>query len=257
MTGVAGHFGEWLQGRLGVDGPVVLVTLHCPALRVTAGPGPALFPGDAVARFCAALGTDTAHWPDLACDMPPGGGAGASTAWLVAGARAVAPQATEEDFARACLAVEGACDPLMFPDPDRLLWASREGRIADRLPAPPRCEVVGGFWGAPTRTDPADHAFPEVGDLVTDWKQAVTAGDLARAARVATASAARCDALRGPGDPMAGLARDLKALGVVRAHTGSARGLIFAPGTVPANAEAALREAGLTQVLRFTTGQRP
>ena len=27
MTGVAGHFGEWLQGRLGADGPVVLVTL--------------------------------------------------------------------------------------------------------------------------------------------------------------------------------------------------------------------------------------
>ncbi|EBA08324.1 hypothetical protein [Sagittula stellata] len=257
MTDVAGHFGEWLQGRLGPDGPVVLVTCPCPVLRVSPAAGPALFPADSVERFCAALGTDSAHWPELACDMPPGGGAGASTAWLVAGARAVAPHATAEQIARACLSVEGACDPLMFPDPDRLLWASREGRIVERLSAPPRCEVVGGFWGAPTRTDPADHAFPEVDDLVTDWRRAVTEADLGIAAGIATASATRCDALRGPGDPMTGLARDLKALGVVRAHTGSARGLIFAPGAVPATAEPALREAGLTQVLHFTTGQRP
>ncbi|TCP38104.1 hypothetical protein EV662_12129, partial [Rhodovulum marinum] len=33
---VAGHFGEFLQGRLGPDGPVVLVTLPCPALAVRA-----------------------------------------------------------------------------------------------------------------------------------------------------------------------------------------------------------------------------
>ena len=30
MPFVAGHFGEWLQGRLGPDGPVALVTLPCP-----------------------------------------------------------------------------------------------------------------------------------------------------------------------------------------------------------------------------------
>ena len=33
---VPGHFGELLQGRIGSDGPVALVTLPCPALGVTA-----------------------------------------------------------------------------------------------------------------------------------------------------------------------------------------------------------------------------
>jgi len=33
---VAGHFGEWLQGRLGAEGPVGLVTLACAAVRVHA-----------------------------------------------------------------------------------------------------------------------------------------------------------------------------------------------------------------------------
>ena len=40
---VPGHFGEWLQGRLGAGGPVVLVTVACPALAVRAtrlGEGP-------------------------------------------------------------------------------------------------------------------------------------------------------------------------------------------------------------------------
>ena len=38
------------------------------------------------------------------------------------------------------------------------------------------------------------------------------------------------------------------ALGHLRAHTGSARGLIFAPGTAPAGVADALRAAGLAQV---------
>ena len=29
---IPGHFGEWLQGRLGAEGPVVLVTLPAPRL---------------------------------------------------------------------------------------------------------------------------------------------------------------------------------------------------------------------------------
>ena len=33
---VAGHFGELIQGRLGTAGPVVLISLPCPALTVTA-----------------------------------------------------------------------------------------------------------------------------------------------------------------------------------------------------------------------------
>ena len=36
MAEVAGHFGEWIQGRLGPDGPLALVTVACPALSVRA-----------------------------------------------------------------------------------------------------------------------------------------------------------------------------------------------------------------------------
>lgn len=46
---VAGHFGELVQGRLGPDGPVALITLPCPALTVQAtwrpGPGFGLWQG--------------------------------------------------------------------------------------------------------------------------------------------------------------------------------------------------------------------
>jgi hypothetical protein len=53
---------------------------------------------------------------------------------------------------------------------------------------------------------------------------------------------------------MPDLARDLGALGYARAHTGPARALIFAPGKVPNGAGAALKEAGLRDVLHFRTG---
>ena len=87
---VPGHFGEWMQGRLGPDGPVALVTLACPALGVSApGSGPGidrLFPPRAVAGFGRELGLGPVAWPGLDCDMPMG--AGASTACLVSSARA-------------------------------------------------------------------------------------------------------------------------------------------------------------------------
>ncbi|MET4101805.1 uncharacterized protein involved in propanediol utilization [Roseovarius sp. MBR-78] len=255
---VPGHFGEWIQGRLGPEGPVVLVTLACPALGVmAAGEGPGidrLFPPRAVAGFARALGLGPVAWPGLGCDMPMGAGAGASTACLVASARAMGARAEPEALARACLAVEGATDPLMYPAPDAMLWASREARVIEDLPLPPPCEVVGGFWGASARTDPEDHDFPDIADLVPFWRAAVARGDLAAVAGIATESARRCSALRGPVDPMAALARDLGALGHTRAYTGTARALIFAPGKVPDGAGAALAEAGLTGVLRFATG---
>ncbi|WP_363322866.1 asparaginase domain-containing protein, partial [uncultured Alcanivorax sp.] len=43
---VTGHFGEWVQGRFGPEGPVVLITLPCPDFRVTA-------PGDDTMAFSA------------------------------------------------------------------------------------------------------------------------------------------------------------------------------------------------------------
>lgn len=253
---VPGHFGEWMQGRLGPEGPVALVTLCCPVLQVRA-PGGAvrladLFPPERLAGFAAALGV-AGDWPGLECDMPLGAGAGASTACLVASALACGFDGAPERLARACLAVEGASDPLMFAAPDRILWASREARALAHLPPVPRAEIVGGYWGAPLRTDPADDDFPDIADLVAAWRDG-DGGDLAMLAALASEAARRADARRGPGDPMAELARDLGAAGHTRAYTGAARALVFAPGTVHEGAEAALSEAGLTGLVRFVTG---
>lgn len=80
---VAGHFGEWLQGRIGPEGPVALVTLACPRLQVTA-PGPECppFRPEALARFAELLGLPAL--PGARRNFPLGIGAGGSTATLVA-----------------------------------------------------------------------------------------------------------------------------------------------------------------------------
>lgn len=273
------HFGEWWQGRIGPDGPdgpVALVTLVCPVLQVIApGDDPLPFGDDQLAHFFRQLGLGPARvggaapvapgsppedifgkrtLQGVSRNFPLGVGAGGSTATLVALALAAGYDGPPETLARACVAVEGASDPLMFPAPDRLIWASRRGQVLRDLAAPPRAEVLGGLWGAPLRTEAEDADFDDVTDLATDWMLATERGDLASLAAIASESARLCTARRGPGDPMADLARDLNALGVIRAHTGSARGLVFAPGEVPAQGAAALQEAGLTEVLRFGTG---
>ncbi|MGC8201806.1 hypothetical protein ACP2AV_03775 [Aliiroseovarius sp. PTFE2010] len=251
---VTAHFGEWVQGRLGPNGPVVLVTMVCPKLHVSApGAVAAPFTADVLNRFAAQLGLGALP-AGITRNFPLGIGAGASTAALVAMARAAGYDGPPEQLARACLCAEKASDPLMFPNPDRLLWASRQGRVVRAMAGPPRAAILGGLWGNPVQTDAEDEAFDDVSDLVEDWAQAAAHGDLARLGAVASESARRCSARRGPPDPMADLAQDLGALAVVRAHTGSARGLVFAPGAVPVRGADALREAGLTDVLTFETG---
>ncbi|WP_134680497.1 propanediol utilization protein [Paracoccus ravus] len=260
MIRIAGHFGEWLQGRLGQDGPLVLVTLGCPALTVTAArlesracgviQSPPVLSSQRIDRLFDLLGLPKAEYR-LEAGMPPGGGAGASTAALVALARAAGHDDAAE-LADACLAVEGASDPLMLPYPDRVLWAPRQAKVIAPLPAPPQAVIIGGFWGDPQRTDPRDLAFPEVSDLVARWH---AGPDLVEVARIASESARRCSRMRGPAaDPTEDLAQRLGALGHVRAHTGSARGLIFAPDAVPEGIAPALRAAGYSRILRFDTG---
>ncbi|MCV2892063.1 hypothetical protein [Lentibacter sp. XHP0401] len=157
-------------------------------------------------------------------------------------------------LAQACRRVEGATDPLMWPEPDGLVWASRACRVQSTIPPPPRCSVLGGYWGAPQPTDPSDTRFPDVSDLIEQWHIASLARDLPELAALATLSAIRCAAMRGPDDPMQSLAQELGALGMTRAHTGSARGLIFRAGEVPKGASAALQAAGLASVFEFETG---
>ncbi len=254
---VAGHLGELLQGRLGPEGPVVLVTLPCPPLAAEAArrPGPLalnqtapVMPPGQLGAFLRALGAPLEGSFRLRLEMPLGGGAGASTAARVALAHAA--QVTDAAVvARACLASEGASDPLMFPAPGRLLWASREARVLAELPPLPEMEILGGFFGPPHRTDPTDGNFAVIGDLVADWRRAP---DLATLAALASASARRCLAQRGPADdPTPALAAALGAAGFAIAHTGSARALIFTPGAVPRGAEERLAAAGFRQILRY------
>ena len=255
---VTGHFGEWMQGRLGHDGPIVLVTIPCAALHVEAkrcGDGPLAFAQtpdlltfERARAFLDRIDGAEAHYR-LHANMPLGGGAGASTAALLALARAAGGD--EAKLIDACIATEGASDPLMLPHPDRVLWASREGRVVRETPSLPGAESIGGFWGATTAPDPNATDFPDISDLVDRVIPGLRLQDLAESA---SASARRCTALRGPSDdPTEALALSLGALGWCRAHTGSARGLIFEPGTVPDQAERCLQNAGLSQVLRFTT----
>lgn len=256
------HFGEFLQGR-DAEGRLLLVTLPCPAAALHVwrddGPFALIQPDAALLRETEAralfeqLGIAAQGRFTLRSDLPPGAGAGVSTAALVALARAAGSVATPERLARACIAVEGASDPLMYPAPGRLLWASRDlGPVAD-LPALPPLEVLGGFWGPPRRTDPADLDFPEIGDLLAAWPAACA--DPLQLARLAAASARRCLARRGPaGDPTEALAERLGAAGFAIAHTGSARALLFLPGTVPEGAARHLEAAGLNTILQFRTG---
>lgn len=256
---VAGHFGEWVQGRLGADGPVALLTVACPDLFIEArrtGSGPVaelqetpLISPTRAREFMQQVRAPGGVY-SLSGNIPPGGGAGASTAALVALARVA--DVAEDELAQTCLAAEGASDPLMLPRSDGVLWASRQGRVLAELPPLPRAQIIGGFWGAPHATDPADQRFADISDLTEALKTSLT---LPKLAAIASQSAQRCTDLRGPdGDPTAQLAHDLGALGHLRAHTGSARGLIFAPGTVPAQAKAALIEAGFDRTLTFDTG---
>ncbi len=264
MIRVAGHFGELLQGRAGVGGPVALVTLPCAALGVTARQRPArqlvvhnagqpLLSTARAHAFLSSLGLTSRNRMILRAQMPAGGGAGASTAALVAVARLADWRGQPETLARACLAAEGATDPLMFARPEQRLWASREARTLAHLPPLPRCEVIGGFFGPLTRTDASDRNFADISDLIAGWIAA--RGDLPRLAALASQSADRCQQQRGTQTaPLRSLAADLGALGYVIAHTGAARGLIFAPGQVPSRARAAFLAAGARQIVQFRAG---
>lgn len=253
--------GELVQGRLGLHGPVALITLPCPVLATTASLRPGPFhlhqPGAAVLRPAQAadllrrLDLPVAGHFTLCGTLPPGGGAGASTAALIALARVAG--AEEARIAAACLAVEGASDPLMFATPERLVWASRRGEVLARLPALPRLEVLAGFLGPPRRTDPEDDGFPDVSDLLATWPAACT--DAVAVAALASASARRTLALRGPaGDPTERLGQSLGAAGFAIGHTGPARALLFLPGTLPETAAEHLRGAGFRGILRYMIG---
>lgn len=119
--------------------------------------------------------------------------------------------------------------------------------------------IVGGFLGPGLRTDPADLDFADISDLVAAWAPAAARGDVAALAGLATRSALRNAAHRGWPDVavLHAVAVRLGALGVVVAHTGSARGLIFSPGRRDTRPILdALRSLGLRHLCQFEVGTR-
>ncbi len=84
---VPGHFGEFIQGRLGPDGPVSLVTLPCLGLGVAGwhypghglrvhGAGQRLATPARARHLLAVLGLRLSGGVVLRATMPAGGGAG-------------------------------------------------------------------------------------------------------------------------------------------------------------------------------------
>ena len=162
---VAGHFGAFLQGRIGPQGPVALVTLPCPVLRARAICHPSRYltlwqnPPAAVSRARLAALLDQMNLPRhgrfcLRCDMPQGGGAGALTTGPMALARAAGASDTAL-ITDACLAIEGASDPLLVSHAERILWASRQGQVLTQMPALPRYDIIGGFLRTGAKNRPA------------------------------------------------------------------------------------------------------
>ena len=153
MTRVYGHFGELLQGRIGSFGPVALVTLPCPTLYAEAGltqsrafglyqSQKALAP-TALCHLLQDLGLPVQGKFFLRLSMPLGGGAGASTAALLALGMAAGAEPGVA-LEAAVLAAEGASDPLLHARPERVLWASRLGVVLEDLPPLPRFGAAPG-----------------------------------------------------------------------------------------------------------------
>jgi uncharacterized protein involved in propanediol utilization len=263
---LSGHFGEFLQGRIG-SGPVALVTLPAPMPVVTVTAVPTnnfgVHASDGLRavdlRRVRQVAAIDGMLPRLTFvtryHMRPGSGTGTSTATLLAIREMVSRSPQKPEDTGALLArIEGATDPLMFPDPAGLLWASREGRVLGQLPKPPAFDVIGGFFGPPTPTNPKDQDFPDISDLVGDWKAAALVGDHARLGELATESALRTTRhkRRPLPDALMECARATRAVGIAIAHTGSARALLFRPGEGDRQKAADLsRDIGLKHVVCF------
>lgn len=262
------HFGEFAQGRHGPGGPLALATLPCPALSAEARFTPGgdrliarepLFQRAAEAALAAIGRAGVGGRIAVATNAPPGGGAGWSTATILAVIRAVADACdatlSPETESRIAFGVERAVDPLAFPpDPPRL-WAPREARTLAILPAAPPIRVVGAFDGAGVSTDPADLDFPDMADAFARLQDAFAARDAAAVAALATRSA-EANQRRNPKPrwrAVKAIAAETGALGVAVAHTGSAIALLFHPAAASQAAAAcdALSAAGLSQPVAF------
>jgi uncharacterized protein involved in propanediol utilization len=273
------HHGELLQGAFrDADGVLRagLVTLPYPGRTVHAhfehGPGPTISVGPGnrpkAARAAAITVThlDERHVRarggrvSLSGGVPCGFGMGSSTADVVATIRAVATAhgvcLDSASIARIAVAAEAASDPLMFDDGRVRLFAQRDGRVLETLAdALPPVRVVGTLLGGPVDTpalSPPLRHERAYAVLRTRLRAALSCGDTAGVARVATASA-RLN--RGDLKPLLGAAASAGALGVQVAHSGNVAGLLLDPAADPGTARDALRAADLPVTGSFLVGE--
>ena len=211
------------------------------------------YPKEVVLKICSSLNHPSEGRFKVSLDMLEGCGLGSSTATIVAFLLSINPNLSPEFLAQTCIAHEGASDPLMFSEPEKLLWAPREGKIISILPKLPKITCIGGLYGAPQRTDPTDVNFPIITDLITKWKfPGKTAADLGE---ICSESSARTLKLKGhTNDPTRAVSKDLGALGFSIAHTGNVRNLIFPYNSVPERVKEYLEKVGFTHVQEFSLG---
>lgn len=235
---ITGHLGELLQGRIGPSGPVALITLPAPGLWVEATclPGPfQLHQPDSkvISRsffrsLCRALKRPlTGRWL-IRAHMPVAAGAGSSTAALLAISKILRPDLSRQELEKTCLSIEHASDPLLAPAPERMLWASREARVIQVLPAPPPMQVIGGFTSGFEITNAQDNNFPDIQDLIEMWP--TTCHDISDLGRLISESARRRMAQLGRNfNELEAIASNFDAAAISIAHTGTARAFIFPP----------------------------
>lgn len=174
------------------------------------------------------------HYPNIAGKItirsrtPSGVGFGRSTMDILAVLRAIDPDLSPKRESDIVVSVEGACDPLMYDVNHLPLYEPRTGKLHRYIGRMPDHVLIGGYTDQ--TADPLAYTnWPDVTDLVDEL-----APDLKTIARIATESAIRGQqVVYNPYlNHMIDAAQELGALGVVRAHTGSALGWIFAPGTI-------------------------
>ena len=191
----------------------------------------------ATLAYLGATGTVARLWLDS--PLPRGKGMASSTAdvsaAIVATAAAVGRELSPEQIAKIALGVEPS-DGVMFPNV--AVFDHRKGRIARSVGQPPPMRVLildfgGGVdtleFNQADRDDVLKSLEPEMAEAVSLIEDGISRGDPLRIGRGATVSAqANQRVLFNPHlEPVLELSRELGAVGVNVAHSGTAIGMLF------------------------------
>lgn len=285
---IQGHHGEIVQGMFySSDGTVEhgLVTLPCPLYRtrvrfrpLRSGPL-TVSPGERPrSRAAARLALDAlgcTGWGGAVCiesTVPVQWGCGSSTTDVIATIRAVAAAfhtvLEPEWIAGLAVAAETASDSLMFGPGRAVLFAQRRGRVLLDLEGPlPAVRVLGfnteGEQGVATLAlPPVPYSAWEIEayrPMLGMLRRAVEEQDPGLLGRVATASAVIMQRHRPKRhfSELLRLVKDVGALGLQVAHSGTVAGILFEPGPEAAarieGARAGLRRLGVPADWEFCT----